>query len=67
MSHHRESWNVITVEFFIVHVSYQSHDIQESFKTRYRTQGWYFEEIAEELLRHFQRLENLGRKLVEEE
>ena len=48
MSHHRVSWNVISVEFFIVSVSYKSHDIRESFNTRYHTQGWYFEEIAEE-------------------
>ena len=47
MSHRRESWNVISIEFFIVSVSYKSHDIPESF-TRYHTQGWYLEEIAEE-------------------
>ena len=47
MSHRRESWNVISIEFFIVTVSYKSHDIRESF-TRYHTQGWYLEEIAEE-------------------
>ena len=48
LSHHRLSWNVISVEFFIVSVSYKSHDIRESFQTRYHTQGWYLEEIAEE-------------------
>ena len=48
MSHRRESWNVISIEFFIVSVSYKSHDIRESFTTRYHTQGWYFDEIAEE-------------------
>ena len=49
MSHRRESWNVISIEFFIVSVSYKSHDIRESFKiSRYYTQGWYFEEIVKE-------------------
>ena len=48
MSHRRESWNVISIEFFIVSVSYKSHEIRESLKTRYHTQGWYLEEIAEE-------------------
>ena len=42
------SWNVISVEFFIVSVSYKSDDTGESFKARYHTQGWYLEEIAEE-------------------
>ena len=48
MSHRRKSWNVISIEFFIVSVSYKSYDIRESFTTRYHTQGWYLEEIAEE-------------------
>ena len=48
LSPNRLSWNVISVEFFIVSVSYKSHDTGESFKTRYHTQGWYLEEIAEE-------------------
>ena len=59
MSHHRLSWNVISVEFFIASVSYKSHDTGESFKIRYHTQGWYFEETAKRVTKTFAKARKL--------